>query len=101
MSATADVLHCETRRRRCSPQAEIRRIQARRVKQLLTETDYLLERISELLGFEHPEYMSVPEALEIDPVTIYRWEKGLCLPSFEKLLLFEALLPRNSGFTLR
>ncbi|HEX4342853.1 MAG TPA: DNA-binding transcriptional regulator [Verrucomicrobiae bacterium] len=42
-----------------SPQAEIRRIQADRIKQLLTETDYTLERISELSGFEHPEYMSV------------------------------------------
>ena len=42
-----------------SPQAEIRRIQVSRIKQLLTETDYTLERISELSGFEHPEYMSV------------------------------------------
>ena len=42
-----------------SPQAEIRRIQIERIKQLLTETDFTLERISELSGFEHPEYMSV------------------------------------------
>jgi LacI family transcriptional regulator len=42
-----------------SPQAEIRRVQASRIKQLLTETDFTLERISELSGFEHPEYMSV------------------------------------------
>ncbi len=42
-----------------SPQAEIRRVQIDRIKQLLTETDFTLERISELSGFEHPEYMSV------------------------------------------
>jgi LacI family transcriptional regulator len=42
-----------------SPQAEIRRVQSSRIKQLLTETDFTLERISELSGFEHPEYMSV------------------------------------------
>jgi LacI family transcriptional regulator len=42
-----------------SPQAEIRRIQTSRIKQLLAETDFTLERISELSGFEHPEYMSV------------------------------------------
>jgi LacI family transcriptional regulator len=42
-----------------SPQAEIRRVQASRIKQLLAETDFTLERISELSGFEHPEYMSV------------------------------------------
>jgi LacI family transcriptional regulator len=42
-----------------SPQAEIRRIQLNRIKQLLVETDFTLERISELSGFEHPEYMSV------------------------------------------
>jgi LacI family transcriptional regulator len=42
-----------------SPQAEIRRVQGSRIKQLLAETDFTLERISELSGFEHPEYMSV------------------------------------------
>lgn len=42
-----------------SPQAEIRRVQVSRIKQLLAETDFTLERISELSGFEHPEYMSV------------------------------------------
>jgi LacI family transcriptional regulator len=44
---------------RRSPQAEIRLAQISRVKQLLTETDFTLERIAELSGFEHPEYMSV------------------------------------------
>ena len=42
-----------------SPQAEIRRVQGSRIKQLLAETDFTLEKISELSGFEHPEYMSV------------------------------------------
>src|ERR1700694_4868636 len=29
------------------------------IKQLLVETDFTLETIAELAGFEHPEYMSV------------------------------------------
>lgn len=42
-----------------SPQAEIRRVQVAKIKQLLLETDYPLKRISEMVGFEHVEYMSV------------------------------------------
>ncbi|BET65318.1 DNA-binding transcriptional regulator [Opitutales bacterium ASA1] len=42
-----------------SPQAEIRRVQMARVKQLLQETDFPLKRIAELSGFEHVEYMCV------------------------------------------
>jgi LacI family transcriptional regulator len=42
-----------------SPQAEIRAVQLKRVKQLLTETDLKMERIADLAGFEHPEYLSV------------------------------------------
>lgn len=42
-----------------SPQAEIRRVQVAKIKQLLVETDYPLKRIAELAGFEHVEYMSV------------------------------------------
>lgn len=42
-----------------SPQAEIRAVQLSRVKQLLTETEFTLEHIAELSGFEHPEYLSV------------------------------------------
>lgn len=41
-----------------SPQAEIRNAQILRVKQLLTETDLSLDRISELAGFRHSEYLS-------------------------------------------
>lgn len=42
-----------------SPKQEMRRIQIERIKQLLVETNFTLERIAELSGFEHPEYMSV------------------------------------------
>jgi len=42
-----------------SPQAEIRRIQLFRIKQLLTETDFPLKQIALLTGFEHVEYMNV------------------------------------------
>lgn len=42
-----------------SPQAEIRAVQFSRVKQLLAETDFTLQHIAELTGFEHPEYLSV------------------------------------------
>jgi LacI family transcriptional regulator len=48
-----------------SPQAEIRAVQLKRVQQLLAETDLRLERIAELAGFEHPEYMSVVFKREI------------------------------------
>ena len=42
-----------------SPQAEIRSIQLKRVKQLLAESDLPLGRIAVLAGYAHPEYMSV------------------------------------------
>ncbi len=42
-----------------SPQEEIRAFQLNRVKQLLRETDFTLERIAGLSGFDHPEYLSV------------------------------------------
>jgi LacI family transcriptional regulator len=42
-----------------SPQAEIRAVQVKRVKQLLAETELTLERIAELAGYRHSEYMSV------------------------------------------
>jgi LacI family transcriptional regulator len=52
----------ERRFRRClrrSPQQEIRLVQLKRVRQLLTETDLTLDAIARLAGYEHPEYMSV------------------------------------------
>jgi LacI family transcriptional regulator len=42
-----------------SPQSEIHACRLKRVKQLLSETDLTLSRIAELVGYEHPEYMSV------------------------------------------
>jgi LacI family transcriptional regulator len=42
-----------------SPQSEIRRVQLRKISQLLLETDFPLKRIAELTGFEHMEYMCV------------------------------------------
>lgn len=42
-----------------SPKEEILRIQLGRIQQLLEETDFTLEHIAELTGFEHPEYLSV------------------------------------------
>jgi LacI family transcriptional regulator len=52
----------ERRFRRClrrSPQQEIRLVQLKRVRQLLTETNLTLDAIANLAGYEHPEYMSV------------------------------------------
>jgi len=52
----------EKRFRQCigrSPQAEIRRVQMARVKELLVETDFPLKTIASMTGFEHPEYLSV------------------------------------------
>ena len=42
-----------------SPQAEIRRVQVAKIRQLLFETDFPLKKIAELTGFEHVEYMCV------------------------------------------
>jgi len=42
-----------------SPQGEIRNVQIKRARQLLAETDLKLDRIAELTGFQHPEYLSV------------------------------------------
>lgn len=42
-----------------SPHDEIRRTRLKRVRQLLRETDWPLERIAEAAGYEHPEYMMV------------------------------------------
>ncbi|TWU25349.1 Xylose operon regulatory protein [Novipirellula galeiformis] len=42
-----------------SPQQEIRHVQIKRARRLLTETDLPMERIASLCGFDHPEYMHV------------------------------------------
>lgn len=41
-----------------SPQAEIRRVQVLKIRQLLAETELPLKHIAELTGFEYMEYMS-------------------------------------------
>ena len=41
------------------PQAEIRRVQVSKIRQLLFETDFPLKKIADLAGFEHVEYMCV------------------------------------------
>ncbi|MFA5058330.1 MAG: substrate-binding domain-containing protein, partial [Opitutaceae bacterium] len=42
-----------------SPQAEIRRVQVAKIRQLLIETDFPLKKIAELTGFEYVEYLCV------------------------------------------
>jgi LacI family transcriptional regulator len=42
-----------------SPQAEIRLVQLKRVRELLAESDLPLNEIAALAGYTHPEYMSV------------------------------------------
>jgi LacI family transcriptional regulator len=42
-----------------SPQAEIRAVQLKRARELLAKTDMGLAHIARLVGFEHPEYLSV------------------------------------------
>jgi LacI family transcriptional regulator len=42
-----------------SPKEEFRRVRLKRVKDLLTQTDWSLERIAEEVGFLHTEYMMV------------------------------------------
>jgi LacI family transcriptional regulator len=56
-----------------SPQAEIRRVQVAKIRQLLFETDFPLKKIAELTGFEHVEYMCVLfKRLTSDSPGIYR-----------------------------
>jgi LacI family transcriptional regulator len=42
-----------------SPQSEIHIVRIKRIRQLLAETDLSLNRIAELVGYPHPEYMNV------------------------------------------
>ena len=42
-----------------SPQAEIRRVQVAKIKLVLVETDFPINNIAELTGFEHVEYLCV------------------------------------------
>lgn len=42
-----------------SPQQEIRNVQIKRAQQLLIDTDLPMDRIAQMCGFQHPEYMHV------------------------------------------
>lgn len=48
-----------------SPHEEILRVQLERAKRLLDENDFTLERIAELCGFQHSEYLSVAFKREV------------------------------------
>jgi LacI family transcriptional regulator len=41
-----------------SPNAEIQRVKLTRARELLLETDLTLERVAQLSGFPHPQYLS-------------------------------------------
>jgi LacI family transcriptional regulator len=69
-----------------SPQAEIRSVQLKRVKQLLAETELKMDRIAELTGFEHPEYLSV----------VFKREQG-CTPGQFRREAQAAAAPRRDG----
>ena len=68
-----------------SPQAEIRQVRLKRVKQLLVESDLTLDRIAGLTGFEHPEYLSV----------VFRREAGETPGRYRARLRTE--VPRRKG----
>lgn len=57
-----------------TPKEEILRLQIERCKQLLLESDFILEKIAALAGFEHPEYMSV----------VFKRETGLTPGAFRQ-----------------
>jgi len=62
LPAFASRSQLEKKFRRClgrSPQAEIRRVQVAKIRQLLIETNFPLKKVAELTGFEYVEYMCV------------------------------------------
>lgn len=59
-----------------SPQQEIRCVQLKRVKQLLSESDLPLSQIARLAGYEHPEYMNVVFKRDVG-VTPGQWRREL------------------------
>ena len=58
-----------------SPHEEIRRVRLGRVQQLLAETDWTLERIAAVAGYEHPEYMMVQFKREVG-MTPSEWRRS-------------------------
>jgi LacI family transcriptional regulator len=86
-----------------SPQAEIRRIQLGKIRQLLIDTNLPLKRIAELAGFNHTEYMCVlfKKTTGYSP-GVYREkmqdkETVLMMPPTEDLGALEKQRPRASG----
>jgi len=58
-----------------SPHEEIRQARLKRVKQLLAETDWPLERIAASAGYDHPEYMMAQFKREIG-MTPTEWRRS-------------------------
>jgi transcriptional regulator with XRE-family HTH domain len=44
---------------------------------------------------------NLAKTLGIDPVTVYRWERGLSAPTYSKLAIIRSLLPADSKLILR
>ena len=57
-----------------TPQAEIRFVQVKRVRELLISTDLSAEQIADLCGFEHPEYLHV----------VFKRVTGMTIGAFRK-----------------
>ena len=57
-----------------TPQEEIRFVQVRKVKELLSMTDLAIEKIAALAGFQHPEYLHV----------VFKRLTGMTLGEFRK-----------------
>lgn len=57
-----------------SPQEEIRFVQVRKAKELLSVTDLAIEKIATLTGFQHPEYLHV----------VFKRLTGMTLGEFRK-----------------
>jgi LacI family transcriptional regulator len=57
-----------------TPQAEIRFVQVKRVRELLISTDLSAEQIAALCGFEHPEYLHV----------VFKRVTGMTIGTFRK-----------------
>lgn len=71
-----------------SPQAEINRVRIKRIHELLAETDLPLSRIAELVGYEHPEYLSV----------VFKRETGQTPGQYRRQVQLEGPPPANGGF---
>ncbi len=57
-----------------TPQAEIRFVQVKRVRELLISTELSAEQIADLCGFEHPEYLHV----------VFKRVTGMTIGAFRK-----------------